>query len=164
MSNESGEHFVSVPIDKSERWISRFQRVLPDTSGFESQRYLIKWLFLSSLLGVVAGLSAIVFTFAIDFVTHLSLGKLVGDLPPSPVGEGNTGLMPFQRPWILPIVTAIGGLISGIIVFSLAPEAEGHGTDAAIDSIHHKRARIRGRHRRARAAGRPRGSRRSCRR
>jgi CIC family chloride channel protein len=49
------------------------------------------------------------------------------------------------RPWLLPLVTALGGLLSGVIVFSLAPEAEGHGTDAALDAIHHKAARIRAR-------------------
>jgi CIC family chloride channel protein len=45
----------------------------------------------------------------------------------------------------LPLVVAVGGLISGAIVFGLAPEAEGHGTDAAIDAIHHRGGRIRAR-------------------
>ena len=144
MSNESGES-SSKYTEKPNGLLKRFQRVLPDTSGFKSQRYLIKWLFLSTLIGIVAGVSAIVFTLAIDFVTHFSLGRLVGYLPPSPVGEGKNGIMPILHRWRLPIVTAIGGLLSGIIVFSLAPEAEGHGTDAAIDAIHHKRGRIRAR-------------------
>ena len=49
------------------------------------------------------------------------------------------------RPWLLPLVTGAGGLVAGIIVFSLAPEAEGHGTDAAISAFHQDkpiRARI----------------------
>jgi CIC family chloride channel protein len=119
--------------------------IIPDNTGFESQRYLIKWLFLSSVIGVVAGISAIIFTWAIDFVTHISLGKIVGYLPPLPVGEGATKIVPIERKWLLPLVTAIGGLLSGLIVFKFAPEAEGHGTDAAIDAIHHRRARIRSR-------------------
>ena len=125
--------------------LRRLQRAVPDTTGFENQKYLIKWLFLSTLIGTVAGLSAIAFTFAIETVTHWGLGEIVGYIPPSPVGEGHAGVMAMGRPWLLPIVTALGGLISGIIVFSLAPEAEGHGTDAAIDAIHHKRGRIRSR-------------------
>jgi H+/Cl- antiporter ClcA/CBS domain-containing protein len=36
-------------------------------------------------------------------------------------------------------------LISGILVFVLAPEAEGHGTDAAIGAVHHDPRGIRGR-------------------
>jgi CIC family chloride channel protein len=38
-----------------------------------------------------------------------------------------------------------GGLISGVIVYTFAPEAEGHGTDAAIESFHQKRGFIRAR-------------------
>ncbi len=123
---------------------NRFRRGIPD-SGFETQRYLIKWLVLSSLIGIVAGVSAIAFTYAIDFVTHIALGQGAGYLPPSPAGEGANGLTPILRKWALPLITTVGGLLSGIIVFGLAPEAEGHGTDAAIDAIHHKRSRIRAR-------------------
>jgi CIC family chloride channel protein len=47
------------------------------------------------------------------------------------------------QPWLLLIVPTIGGLLSGLLVFSLAPEAEGHGTDAAIDAYHHKQGSIR---------------------
>lgn len=126
-------------------WLRWFRRVLPLSNGFEGQRYLAKWLFVSTTIGVVAGLGAIAFTFAIEFVTHVALGRAVGYLPPSPIGEGTTGVLPILRPWLLPLVTALGGLLSGVIVFTLAPEAEGHGTDAAIDAIHRKRGDIRAR-------------------
>jgi CIC family chloride channel protein len=107
--------------------------------SFENPRYLLKWLFISTLIGLVAGIGALAFYEAIHFSTQLLLGKLVGYLPPDPAGEGTMGIMPFwsaARPWLLPIVTAAGGLLSGIIVFKLAPEAEGHGTDAAIAAFH----------------------------
>ena len=35
--------------------------------------------------------------------------------------------------------------LSGLLVYTYAPEAEGHGTDAAIDAYHNKRGEIRGR-------------------
>ena len=41
------------------------------------------------------------------------------------------------------LIPALGGLISGLLVFSFAPEAEGHGTDAMIDSFHRKKGIIR---------------------
>ena len=126
-------------------WLRWFRRAVPAGSGFEQQRYLLKWLCISTVIGIVAGLGAIAFMFAIDWVTRIGLGQVAGYLPPSPVGEGNVGVQPMARPWLLPFVTALGGLLSGIIVFSLAPEAEGHGTDAAIDAIHHKGGRIRAR-------------------
>src|SRR5947207_1946903 len=107
--------------------------------SFESPRYLLKWLLISTLIGLVAGIGAIAFYAAIHFATGTFLGGLVGYLPPDPAGEGKTIVMPFwsaARPWLLPIVTTAGGLLAGIIVFSLAPEAEGHGTDAAIAAFH----------------------------
>lgn len=108
-------------------------------AAFESPRYLLKWVVISTLIGLIAGLGAIAFYAAIHLATDLFLGGLVGYRPPDPAGEGPTGAMAFwasARPWLLPLVTALGGLVAGIIVFSLAPEAEGHGTDAAIAAFH----------------------------
>jgi len=41
------------------------------------------------------------------------------------------------------VATGLGGLLSGLLVYGLAPEAEGHGTDAAINAYHRLRGRIR---------------------
>jgi CIC family chloride channel protein len=49
---------------------------------------------------------------------------------------------PFQ-PWLLLLVPAVGGLLSGLLVFTVAPEAEGHGTDAAIAAYHYHQGRSR---------------------
>jgi chloride channel protein, CIC family len=120
-------------------------RLVPIGGGFESSRYLGKWLVLGVLVGAVAGVGAIAFSWAIEFATHVFLGDVVGYLPPSPIGEGSPVREPMERPWLLPVVAGLGGLISGLIVFSLAPEAQGHGTDAAIDAIHHRQGRLRAR-------------------
>ena len=108
-------------------------------SSIENPRYLLKWFLMSALIGSVAGVGAIAFYAAIHLANHWFLNGLVGYVPPDPAGEGTAGVMPFWnsvRPWLLPIVTAAGGLVAGIIVFRLAPEAEGHGTDAAIGAFH----------------------------
>ena len=107
--------------------------------------YLRKWVFLGILIGIVAGLGAILFFVAIDVATNLFLGHLIGYDPPGPRGEGVTRVTEMARPWLLPIVVGLGGLISGLIVFTLAPEAEGHGTDAAIEAFHQRGGRIRSR-------------------
>ncbi len=133
-------------VDEIKSWI---RRPLGGLSDLEGMRYLSKWLPLSFAVGVVAGIGAIVFYLTIDLVTRVMLGDLVGYLPPSPAGEGGSAIPSLihmiHRPWLLPLVVAAGGLLSGVIVFSLAPEAEGHGTDAAIAAIHHKQGRMRGR-------------------
>ena len=107
--------------------------------------YLRKWVLLGALIGVIGGLGAIVFTFALDLGTQLFLGVLAGYTPPSPAGEGGLPITDAARPWMLPLVVGLGGLIAGIIVFRWAPEAEGHGTDAAIAAFHHHPRRIRAR-------------------
>lgn len=100
-------------------------------------------MFLGVAIGVVAGVGAIAFFVAIDWSTSFFLGRLAGFSPPSPRGEAAPVFEAPLRPWVLPLVVGLGGLISGIIVFGLAPEAEGHGTDAAIEAFHERGGRIR---------------------
>lgn len=107
--------------------------------------YLRKWVALGVLIGVIGGLGAIVFYSALGLASHLLLGLLAGLTVPTPTGEGGAAIVPAARPWALPLVTGLGGLIAGLIVFRFAPEAEGHGTDAAIDAFHHHPRGIRAR-------------------
>ena len=106
-----------------------------------------KWLLSYVLVGVIAGLGAIIFHLLCQLGFHYFMDFLAGYRPPAPAGEAhlfpptNT---PFTR-WMLVIVPAVGGLLSGWIVYTFAPEAEGHGTDAAIDAYHNKGGFIRGR-------------------
>ena len=72
---------------------------------------------------------------------------MAGYRPPAPAGEHHL----FQptntlfNPILLLFLPALGGLVSGWLVYTYAPEAEGHGTDAAIDAYHRKGGFIRGR-------------------
>jgi chloride channel protein, CIC family len=122
--------------------IRRLFHIRRTKRSFESPRYLLKWMLISALIGIVAGIGAIAFYAAIHFTTDIFLGRLVGYLPPEPAGEGGSLTDPIvsfwssAHPWLLPVITTAGGLVAGIIVFSLAPEAEGHGTDAAIGAFH----------------------------
>lgn len=114
------------------------------SAGTKNTTYLRKWLVLGSLIGVVAGVGAILFTEALDAANHLLLGTLGGYHTPLPVGEGNVASSSHvPGPWAVPIVVGAGGLLSGILVNRLAPEAAGHGTDAAIDAVHHNPTGIR---------------------
>ena len=106
--------------------------------------YLPKWLILASVIGIIAGLGAVVFYEALTWSTRLFLGVIAGYHVPTPAGEGNAlGSAHFVRPWVIPLVVTLGGLLAGFVVFTWAPEAEGHGTDAAIDAVHHNPRGIR---------------------
>ncbi len=77
-------------------------------------------------------------------VTNYALGGIGGYYPPTPGGEPSL----FGHPatsvnWLLFLLPAAGGLIVGIVIYTFAPEAEGHGTDAVIDAYNNKRGFIR---------------------
>jgi chloride channel protein, CIC family len=106
--------------------------------------YLQKWLILGVLIGTMAGVGAIVFYEALLACTHFFLGTLAGYHVPTPVSEGgHRASASLTRPWALPLVVGLGALLGGIIVFRFAPEAEGHGTDAAISAVYHNPRGIR---------------------
>ena len=105
--------------------------------------YIRKWFTLSILIGIAAGAGSIIFYWLIGEVTKLALGFGAGYTPPLPTGEGATVFSSITRAWMIPVITTLGGLVSGLIVFKFAPEAEGHGTDAAINAFHNKGGVIR---------------------
>jgi chloride channel protein, CIC family len=94
-------------------------------------------LLLSGLVGVVAGIGAIVFQYASESLWELSLSVL--NRRPQ-IGSGQSA---FVHPLIFFSLPAMGGLLSGWVVWKFAPEAAGHGTDAAIEAYHRKRGYIR---------------------
>ena len=109
----------------------------------KQQRLLLDSIF----LGIVGGLSAQLFIWLLHLFNALFMVKLAGYTPPGLPEEGgvlaqNIGV---HGLWLIPVVTTIGGLISGILVYSLVPEAEGDGTDAAIRAYHRSGGFIRAR-------------------
>jgi len=106
-------------------------------------KYLI---FLAAIVGVISGSGAFIFYFLIELSTKFFLVGLDNFNPPLARGEVeivktdfHLGILP------LPAVVALGGLLSGLIVYRFAPEAEGHGTDAVIRAFHRARGVIRAR-------------------
>lgn len=106
-----------------------------------------RWITAYIAIGVVAGLGAAFFQVLCDVGLHTFLNGIAGYFPPAPLGEHSLlsrRAVPFH-PIRLVWLPALGGLLSGLLVYTLAPEAEGHGTDAVIEAYHHKRGRIRAR-------------------
>lgn len=113
-------------------------RILSTTAG--------KWALIGIIIGIVAGFGALVFYTAINLITFYLFQNLTGfTLPRSGIISG-TSLYSFPtnyKFYMIPVSIVIGGILSGFIVYKFAPEAEGHGTDAAIDAFHNKEGRIR---------------------
>jgi len=115
-------------------------------------RLLTRPVILSVLVGLVTGSAAVLFYFATNSIEHIFLNNMAGYHPPEEgaeavlaMGDHMIDTLAMDHRWFLFLIPVIGGLISGFLVFKFAPEAEGHGTDAAIDAFHNKGGVIRGR-------------------
>ena len=112
--------------------------------GFPTRIYL-----LSGVVGLISGLGAVLFSWGLELVSYLCVEVVAGfdqvhaagghvfDFSFWRAAEGD------QRLWLLLLLPGLGALISGFLVFRFAPEAEGPGTDAMIDSFHNQRGIIR---------------------
>ena len=99
------------------------------------------------MLGVVGGLAAQLFEWMLRVCAHLFLYDMAGYVAPSisDFGVLHGEVIGRHGLWLIPAVTTLGGLISGVLVFTFAPEAEGHGTDTVVNAFHRLRGQIRSR-------------------
>jgi CIC family chloride channel protein len=105
-----------------------------------------RWVVLSLLIGAVAGLGAAALQDGITTMNRLLLLGVAGFGTPGLPSEGGRlaqVYLPSYRWWLLLLVLAGGGLVSGFIIYTWAPEAEGHGTDAVIRAFHREGGYIR---------------------
>jgi CIC family chloride channel protein len=106
-----------------------------------------KWAVYFIAIGIIAGLGSILFHYLCQLGIHYFMDLMAGYRPPAPAGEHHLlpqTTRPFNR-WMLFFLPALGGLLSGWLVYTFAPEAEGHGTDAAINAYHNQGGFIRSR-------------------
>lgn len=126
------------------RWIPEFLEL-----GKKRWRSRSRLMGATILVGIVSGLGAVSFYVICQVVVHIALDGGAGFRPQEPQGESRLSWLAESdrplRPWALLVVPAIGGLVSGLLVVSFAPEAEGHGTDAVIDAYHCHQGHIRSR-------------------
>lgn len=105
-------------------------------------KWIWRWIFLGVLIGVVSGFGAILFNFLLQKGTQFFMKDLVAFILPREPQEFSLLGVPLHR-WMILWIPALGGLLSGFLVFRFAPEAEGHGTDAMIESFHRKKEMVR---------------------
>lgn len=100
---------------------------ISETTEFAWRR--LRLLLLAMLIGVVAGLSAVVMEWGLDHGTDVLIGRFL------PQNLGRLG----QFHWGLLLLPALGGLLSGLLLRGFCPRAQGHGTEALTRAFHHDR-------------------------
>jgi chloride channel protein, CIC family len=96
-----------------------------------------KWAALTVAIGMTSGAMAIAFYGSVNWCTQVLLGGL-GGYHPATIGASPGGYHAasgYSRPWAIPLLAAVGALVAAVLVFRVAPETEGHGTDVAIRGI-----------------------------
>lgn len=94
----------------------------------------LRLLLLCVLVGIVSGVGAYGFDFALHRLTETVLDNFLFKY----IDAGT-------HYWLLLAVPAAGGALVGILGLWLAPEAVGHGTDAVIRAFHRNKGEIRAR-------------------
>lgn len=117
------------------------QPQIPDTDrgimAFATRK-AARRILISVFIGAVTGLGAMAFFFCLEWARWFCLAYLSGAQIPTPEGEHLAHFAvttPF-RPWLLALMPALGGLLGGLLVYTFAPETEGDGTGAMVDSFH----------------------------
>ena len=101
-----------------------------------------------AMIGLAVGLVAIVFQQLMSVFNILLLEGIAGYGETRIVWGERRLSLPWTRPpsvrwWLLPGLTGLGGLLTGLIVYRFAPEAAGHGTDEVIHAYHREGGRLR---------------------
>lgn len=101
----------------------------------------------SIVIGILSGLGALAFNELLHAATEITMHGWARVALPEPAGELSNLPIPSGPPrrWVLFCLPVVGGLISGLLVKTFAPEAEGTGTDGYIDAFHNKAGSMRGR-------------------
>ncbi len=90
----------------------------------------VRILGLSVVVGIVAGLAAIVFYVVTEGAAYYAMDVLAGYRPqPHAAGEIKFSWMqPTTRPftaWLLVLIPTVGGILAGLIIYTFAPKPRG---------------------------------------
>ncbi|WP_198018163.1 chloride channel protein [Hippea jasoniae] len=88
------------------------------------------------LIGIIGAIAAQVFIFLIKLTEKFTLEKIAHFTPLDVIHIiSHQPHSPINHILLIAVITA-GGLISGFLVYTFAPESEGHGTDTAVRAFH----------------------------
>ena len=90
------------------------------------------------IIGLISAICAEIFIFLLDFVSKYTLGLFAGYIPSDVIDIIKLKFTIFNhyQPFFAFAILILGALISGFLVYTFAPEAEGHGLDTLIRAFH----------------------------
>ncbi len=88
------------------------------------------------IIGIVGAVCSELFILLLDVISKFSLGYIAGYIPPDTLELLKPYITHAYNPMYLIGVIVVGGLVSGFLVYTFAPEAEGHGTDTVVRAFH----------------------------
>jgi len=97
-----------------------------------------KMMLLGIVVGIISGVGALLFFWGLEYGTRFVMDILIGYNYPVE-GQSIESISNWSPPpfiWLILPVICTGAFLSGLLVYKFAPEAEGHGTDAAIEAFH----------------------------
>ncbi len=137
--------FTRLIAENNIRWGTVSVHPIKPSTQFLRHSFWGKWFLLALLIGVFAGAAAIVFQSLTHQIQELTLRDMEGIQVPDVTSSGQAGRPLTLNAWqiwmIIPIIGG-GGLLSGLLVYWLAPAAEGSGIDGVIDAFHNQRGLI----------------------
>ncbi|PKL92395.1 MAG: chloride channel protein [Candidatus Goldiibacteriota bacterium HGW-Goldbacteria-1] len=92
-----------------------------------------RWIYFGAIVGVISAVCAMLFALSLKFTGFIFLETIAG------IKTSSLGMMIFEegyKKWLILVVPAFGGLVSGWLTTKFAPDAKGHGTDYVIKSFH----------------------------
>ncbi len=120
-------------------FLSRSKSSTGDSSrGLSLRDEEIQMNLIAIIIGIIAGLGAVVFRFTIWAAQEVFFGKTLnpGNVEFELIDVPNVfGLLSFLGPGRFLLLPAIGGLLVGVIVILTTPEVKGHGVPKVMESM-----------------------------
>ncbi|RPJ31936.1 MAG: hypothetical protein EHM25_01550, partial [Nitrosopumilales archaeon] len=119
-----------------ERFVGRFDWTTLDLE------YLRKWTVIGIIIGVLSGLLVITAYEAIRIFSSFFLSDIVRYIQPYPEDVANLSSeysLYVLKPWLIPVILGLIGLIIGILSMKLSTALGKNGIDEISDEFHNKK-------------------------
>ena len=123
----------------TERFVRRFDWTTLDLV------YLKKWTVIGIIIGVISGLLVITAYESIRIFSSFFLSDLVRYIQPYPEDVANLSSdysLYVLKPWLIPVILGLVGLVVGIISTKLSANIGKNGIDEISDEFHNKKSKF----------------------